>query len=558
MVWRRGPSPFTSTTISAVVRFVELAREFTADHPLILLAIAGVLCGVWRGSPARAIRDRNERAPWIARAACVVVLAAYAGLVVWYASVEEYYDLAEPTIAAVSWIVHEGSSPYHGADAAPRYAHIYGPMLFLTHAAAFDLFGSGLRVSKLAGSIAALAALALLAVALRRIQPRPRVEAWVAVAAAALLAFGNTSFWTRAEPLLIFCAAAALAAALSRHVAVAVLGVGIAAGVAANLKLTGVLYVLPVLPLALARHPYARGIVLVRTAALAAVSTIAPFLFLPNGAGWDYWFWLKEASENGVRLRLLRPNIEWAFVLAAPLALPLVADCADPHGDDGPRFERAAGLLLLTAMSLIVVLGAKPGAGPYHLLPFVPLVAWLAAAAGERCRLRWSATSAGAYAIALATVGVIQQGLFVTTVNGMRPMRVAADVREFTRAHPGRSVEMGYAGASGYFGSAPLTYFRPLTVFHDGQYLLDAPAIQEHQFAGIELPPATISAIERCAVDYWLLPRGEEPFATRNLYPQTGHSRLFSESFVSAFHERYAATARTKYFDVYACRGTAK
>jgi hypothetical protein len=539
-----------------VVRFVELAREFTTDHPLILLAIAGAV-GAWRGSLTQQIGDRT-RAARIARVACGLVVAAYAGLVVWYASVEEYYDLAEPTIAAVSWMAHEGASPYHAADAAARYAHIYGPMLFLTHAAAFDLLGPGLRVSKLAGAVAALAALALLALALRRIDPRPRVEAWMAVAAAALLAFGNTSFWTRAEPLLILCAAAALAAGLSRRLSVAVVGLGIATGIAANLKLTGALYVLPVLPLALSRHPHARLRALAGIAGVAGMTAAAPFLLLPAGAASDYWFWLREASENGVRLRLLRPNIEWAFFLAAPLALPLLAACGDRDVDHPQRHERAAVLVLLTAMSLIVVLGAKPGAGPYHLLPFVPLIAWCAAAAAQRSERRWSRTSAGAYALALAAVALIQQGLFVTTVNRMRPMRVGVDVREFARAHPGRTIEMGYAGASGYFGSAPLTYFRPLAVFHDGQYLLDAPAIQEHQFAGIELPQATISAVEHCAVDYWLLPRGEEPFATRNLYPQTGHSRLFPESFVAAFHERYSVTQQTKYFDVYSCRGASK
>ena len=99
-----------------------------------------------------------------------------------------------------------------------------------------------------------------------------------------------------------------------------------------------------------------------------------------------------------------------------------------------------------------------------------------------------------------------------------------------------------------------MTFARTLIVFQTGEYLLDVPAIQEHQLSGVRLPPATLEAIRSCSVPTWLLPRAGEPFHIRNDYPSTGYSEIFQADFISAFHAAYTLGEQTRYYDVWRCR----
>jgi hypothetical protein len=416
----------------------------------------------------------------------------------------------------------------------------------------FRVLGAGILISKLAGVLAALLSLGLLAMALRQIRP-PRVAfVWTAIAALLYLAFGNISFWTRAEPLLLACVAGGLFCALQRQWLLAAIGVGVATGIATDLKLTGVCYLAPVLPLLLARHR-ARAVIV--CGAVAALLIVLPFAAWPQISLADYRFWLQKSSENGLRVRLLRPNIEWALYLAAPLGLSFVArDCI-----------RHIWMLITCAlcMTLIVVLGAKPGAGPYHLLPFVPLIVWLGASFDADIRARanadtevemtWRPRATIAFIVPAIVVAGIQQTLLIDALRTAASKHVARDIIAFAEAHPGDRIDMGYGGTSSYKGSAPLTFYRPLLVFRSGAYLLDAPAIQEHQLAGIPIPAPTFHAIARCDADYWLIPKGEEPFTTRNMYAATLFAPLFPPEFKGTFQNAYHLAMSTDYFDVYAC-----
>lgn len=522
----------------STAEILDSIREATGDHPFLLLIATAAIVAFLR-------RPRPARPSVIPMTAAFMTLAAYAGMALWYLTSDAYYDLAEPTIAAVSWLVRLGQSPYHAVDAASRYAHIYGPGLFLIHAAVFRALGAGILISKLAGVAAALLSLALLAIALRRTRVAPL--AWTALAALLYLTFGNISFWTRAEPLLLACVSIGLLCALQRHCFVAAIGVGVAMGVATDLKLTGVCYLAPVVPMLFVRH---RARAVAAAGAIAAMLIVLPFVLWPQISLADYRFWLQKSSENGLRVRLLRPNIEWALYLAAPLGLSLfVRDWRDRS----PQLGMIITCVL--AMTLIVVLGAKPGAGPYHLLPFVPVIIFIAASVSVDVDFDWRPPAAVAFILPAIVIAAIQQTLLIDALRTASSQHVASDIIAFADAHPGDRIDMGYGGTSSYKGSAPLTFYRPLLVFRSGKYLLDAPAIQEHQLAGIAIPAPTFHAIARCDADYWLIPKGEEPFRTRNMYAATGFAPLFSPEFKSTFLDAYHLTMSTDYFDVYSCIG---
>ena len=66
----------------------------------------------------------------------------------------------------------------------------------------------------------------------------------------------------------------------------------------------------------------------------------------------------------------------------------------------------------------------------------------------------------------------------------------AAEVAGFVDAESGQTMAMGYANAGERW-----TYVRPVIVFRNGRYPIDAPAVQEFQMSNLAIPPATIEAL---------------------------------------------------------------
>jgi hypothetical protein len=180
-----------------------------SSHPSIILVVFwAVVLGIHRarhgpaarfGVPCRAVAGAG-----------FAVLLTFVAVVIWYTCQVTYFDPAEPTITAVASVFGDGKELYPAIDAPERYVLIYGPVLFIAHAAAMALFGKGILVSKAIGALAIGASLWL---GYRVFSHRAgRLVAIAATSACALvyLDFGNVTFWTRPDPLLILCAVVAL------------------------------------------------------------------------------------------------------------------------------------------------------------------------------------------------------------------------------------------------------------------------------------------------------------------------------------------------------------
>ncbi len=96
-----------------------------------------------------------------------------------------------------------------------------------------------------------------------------------------LLEFRNYSFWTRAEPLQAFCVSATLLAAARGRGHVATIAMGLAIGILFNAKITGPLYVLPLLVMVLAT-------VGVPELGIALILGVDRILGCPHEEGIDY------------------------------------------------------------------------------------------------------------------------------------------------------------------------------------------------------------------------------------------------------------------------------
>lgn len=518
-----------------------LSASFFGQHPAVtaaivwLLAMALARLSVWRELSAAA-------AGRIVAAASLATLAAFAAIVVWYVATLAYFDPAEPTITAVASVFLSGRPLYPALDAPERYVHIYGPALFIVHAGAMALLGSTITVSKAVGGSAILAALLLMYRQFAHDFGRSRALPACAMCALIFLCFGNAAFWTRSEPLLILTTVAALWAVGQRHAVPAALLLGVATGVAVNLKVTGPIYLIPVFVLFARR----RGLLLVSAAAaLAAVIGVLPFL-LPNVSATAYVDYIRLSARNGLLLTPLKQNLEWLALGAIPIAIAWLR---------GRREASASSELDLLVLGLagslgaIAVIGAKPGGGPFHFLPAVPVVAYTMLASSARTAERSLRLALIAVAITLALIAVPRQIVFVRTMADRHLSSALDDVRQFAAAHPASRIAVGYAGTS-YLSQA-----RVELVFRSGDYLLDAPAVQEHRLSGLELPAATLRAIEDCREEYWLIPMGAEPFDVPSAYTHAGPRTVFPQEFRAMFLRRYERRGETAHFTIWSCRG---
>jgi hypothetical protein len=509
------------------------------SHPTVILAALWLALAIADAARRRLGWSGSEFASVLFVTFGLGFVAAYLAIAVWYAASLSYFDPAEPTIAAVAAAFRAGHTLYPALDAPERYAHIYGPVLFLTHASAFAMFGSGILVSKAVGAVAIVLALGASFHVYRERAGIYAAMLATAVGVTVYLAFNNVTFWSRPDPLLILCAAFGLLATRLRSPRGSMVLLGAATGVAANLKVTGVLYLLPAVAMSVAAHG-ARAVTL--AAAVAALTAIAPFLVSGVSIA-NYWDYLALSARNGVNAGRLRQNAEWLVYLGAPAAA--LAWSAWRRGSITPHL-RAGLLALAPATLLIAIVSAKPGGGPFHLLPFVPVLGYVVLNVPRTAWGPASRTLALAFAITSVAFAIPRQLIFVSTMVN-RDLTPAVDaIRKFAEAHPGESIAVGYAGTS------DLSFARPEAVFRTGDYFLDVPAIQEHRLAGLPLPDATRLALVQCRAQYMLLPPGTTAFTVQSAYYPDGPRDVFPEEFRAEFLRRYRRIG-SDVFDIWRC-----
>ena len=222
--------------------------------------------------------------------------------------------------------------------------------------------------------------------------------------------------------------------------------------------------------------------------------------------------------------------------------------------DGRPSLRRWLLAGLGVGMALVVLPASKPGAGSYHLLPFIPAVLYGVALGYDEARRsdQGDIVRIGslAFAITAAMVAFGQLTYFLWGATLTRDKDLAADIQRFADTHPAATIAMGYTAQDEAFARPS-----PILVFRDGSYLLDALAIQEYQMSGLALPDATVRAIAECHVDTWLFAKSAEPFSARNKYPSSGYAPLFPDEFRRAFFNAYEHVSDTQYFQVWSCRG---
>jgi hypothetical protein len=516
---------------------LERFRIGFAGRPLLLwFAALAVLWLLSRQSPA----SMGTSLQRTLTACSIAGLAAYLMVAIWYGLDPHFFDNAEPTIPAIGWLFSLGKPIYHDVSSPERYSHVYGPVTFMLQGVALRFFGASIVTAKFVGVSAGILSLVAFFGAVRKMVGARSAVVATGVTATALLTFRHLSFWTRPDPLQLLAACTLLLVVSRSTGTLGAMAIGVLTAILWNLKITGPCYALPAFCILFVTGGWRRVII---AAVVGVACGAAPFVLFANVSWTNYVTWIRLSAHTGLLFLLLRQNIEWALFLSLPLVVAIATRRSSMLLDD-----RFALLGLLVGACAVIVLAAKPGAGPYHLIPFIPAVAYMTLRLYEPRAdfLAKETPAAVAFVVVLLLVAVANQFQLVRTIRDRGAIAETEDVLRFARARRG-DIQMGYGETEA------MSFARPLLVFRSGSYLIDQPAIREHQLAGIDVPVGLVRELAACQVPYWLIPRGERPFAGTNSYTAVRGRPLYPIEFVDAFRRSYHRAESTTYFDVWEC-----
>jgi hypothetical protein len=437
-----------------------------------------------------------------------------------------YLDHIEGNVVIASAEYLRGVPFYQLAGGVPHAATYYGPLAYLVEALPLHL-GGGVAAGKAMSSLALFVGLVAMAAHLIRRSPVQDACYSLLLLTGGLLLFGLASFWVRPDPFEFLLVAVAVALGGSAWL------VGVCIGLAVNFKVHAFVYFLPVL-WELWRIGGWRA--LVRAGVTAGVVFLLPFL-APGISLHDYAVGLAQQIGGRPPSTLeLVPILRDTLVLCAPVVLPLLMT--------QPRVPAAwsYGWASLATVVLLLYPATFPGAGSYHLLPILPVLA------EARNRLRPQGNGTEFDLLPLLLIGAmgttqIWAAIAVTRPWGSIPEEALA-LAEGSRAQP---VEIGYGEVASY-GVSQLT--RTVLAINGHPAPLDAQWLMELRQIGVDASARWIPGLARCEVGTWLLPRGERPFLTASYYDRRP---VFSDKFRRAFAENYRLAATTAHFDVWDC-----
>jgi hypothetical protein len=499
----------------------DILRAHVLSHPLLLflvcLFVLPTVAGTFRRKVAGTFPGKVP--------ATVVLGVLYLTTVVVYVAIPAYVDHVEPAVTAVSWAVMRGQDAYPLADAPAVYGLPYGPMLYLLNGAAMWLAGPSFTSSKLAGAAAVVISLIVTVLAARRANAVewPRVLRWMALV---YLAFGATTFWVRAEPLLLLCSSIGVLS-LTLSPLPAAMAAGAALGVGVNLKISALIYLFPAIVLLAQKHGRA---ILAVTLGVATLVAALPFLISDNVSAAGYWYWVQTTAGHGFRPRALPAALEWAVFVVIPLSL--LARGQQEH-------VRQLSWMLVLMVFASVPLAVKHGTGAYHFLPFVPFVLFAAGTNQERPPARIAAMLAASIILA-----GLQLPYWISASIELPASQIIADLRRIERESQG-TIAMGYSA------NYRVSFFRPQLVFDGHPYGLDGASAMDGAWSGRAFPRAAIDAVKSCGVANWVIPSGGAPFEMPNAYGDG--SEVFPDELRTAFLARYQLRARGRWFDVWSC-----
>lgn len=453
-----------------------------------------------------------------------------------------YIDHGESALSAMAWKMLHGAKAYYPLDSPERITNVYGPINYLWHAWPLALFGGSVSTSKIAAALAAI----LLTPALFLLSKGNRAMVGWTVAFLTGIYSINIAFPVVIRPdalLTLVVALGVLAGAKDESWGKrSTILIGLAAGIAVDIKVHGFIYLAPVGLL----HVMGDWRRLPLLVIVAAVTACSPFV-LPAFPLMDYlaWFGPMAGKENHWLVGWF-----WEVVLYLFPILFLVLG--------GKRGLSGRELVYLAAYGLCIVLvifpATKVGAGSHYFMPFLPLAADLMRrlSKGEVSRNQKIAVTV---VTLIALIGSFQaERRFFKKLEWTKSAEVVAEINTILDKYRQKPVQMtvGYVAATDR--TAPLSYhyyaWRNLPVYRGNPYTLDSGIMMELTKLRVPFPSEAITRIETCHTQIWLVPKDGDPLNLVGYYNQ----QVYPQEARDAFFAHTAKVETGKYFDIWECR----
>ena len=486
-------------------------------------------------------------------ACAAIVCLQYLFWTAGYLMIPTYFDHVEPAVVVSAELLLRGQQIYPSWDNGDGlYGMIYGPILYFIHAG-FLLVIKSIFSTKIAGVLAIWGALIFMALEVKQLtRSAPIVLLALGCIVLFFLKFGNSTFWNRPEPFLILFSAVAIQALRFPRYRAAV-AIGLFSGVAIGLKIYAILFFAPtILALVVREETFAMGLRIGALAsAVAAVVAVAPFLH-PSVSLHGYIEYMNITAQHGLSLKLFYDNIIHFALITAPIVL--IYFLRRPNWSSEIRWLTLA---LFACISVVAVIASKHGAGPHHLLPFLPIALYsatrTAAFVHRRTDRRIGSRVAVQcffilYFLGLSPLGISEAiHLNRRIVDSRHEQSFVDELTKIYAAHP--LSEMGVSDAPNYRS----TYYRVVGILAETPVHLDVAFLMDLRAVGIG-SRETEKFVESCKVREWVLPAKGMPFSISNAYEFEGERELFSDRFRQTFEKNYRIVFKGKYYNVWSCR----
>ena len=463
-----------------------------------------------------------------------------------YLCIPNFVDYVEPVIPLLAGNYLHGGPVYADWQTGQSIVGIvYGPYDILSQIPVLIWFPS-ITGSKFIGICFAVIAPLILCLALRfRAQTVDEILVLCALMIALLTSQLHYWFWNRPDPLLI--AIVSLGALIFDRVrpSICLIFTGFLAGIAANLKLFAPIYMIP---FALACFYQMRlWPELTAAAFIGGVMFIGALVF-PFVIGVSSF---EPYISNVLMMRhhglVASDSIEPFLYGLVISASPLIA--WRQFGARGA--DRIMILALLGCVALLAVLASKPGAGPYYMMPLVPLSLYLSVKVSSQVPIK-QRQATQMLPLTLVVVLICSSPIWAYSwfqmakqlPNYRTELEESAELREFFQEFP--NSEMGHT-SSEKSATPPEEFYRVQKAFLGQVTHFDYANYGDQRQAG--LPSAVVYPLfDNCAVPSWILSREGSPFSG-----DFHDVPLFDEVVRDRFRTNYRLLKQGKYFEVWAC-----
>jgi hypothetical protein len=323
---------------------------------------------------------------------------------------------------------------------------------------------------------------------------------------------------------------------------------GILAGIATTFKFTGFLFFIPVTVLLLMQGHSLRQLWVAIFAGLAVA--LAPYA-LSSFSLANHLAYVQSLASQTLSEGLFHRNLAYSLFSILPVAWLWTGV------SKGTSSKNHYGVMILVVTAtefLVCVLASKPGAGPHHLLPGLPIKLWLIheltrsqEVSGHRSvrflgLVLWSMSL---YYIAYGYPKFLKN-YFVSVDYLEGQYKAKKEFQLLLNKFPNSYVGVTDTKHANY----SLSFFRPYAFGPDYADRLDPVAFMEVSFTTKVDDRRFVSKIETCSYSNIILVSNGEPFTLLNFYT---NKPLFSDELRSVFAREYRLIEKGSYFHVFEC-----